>query len=91
MPERTGENRGKRNRKGALAGGNNVFNGANAKYLFGSPEEVANRINTGYPSDKNPTTHPPSFTQIPPSISGESANDPRFKHRSGDIKFSGGI
>lgn len=91
MPERTGENKGRRSRRGPLAGGNNVFSGSHDKYLFGTPEEVANRINTGYPADKNPATHPSDFTQIPPKISGENANDPKFQHRSGDIKFSRGI
>jgi hypothetical protein len=90
MPETTPEPRPQDNRTGILAGGR-VFS-FDPKYLFGTDQEVANRVSTGYPADRNPTHRAPAFVQIPPvAASGRVLNDVEFAHRAGDIKFSEGI
>ena len=55
--------------------------GANPKYLFGTPEEVAWRGNSG---DSGTESSPPSFEQVKPSNSGSDAANP-----SGSRKMNG--
>jgi hypothetical protein len=91
MPETTAENHGEANRVGIYSGGQ-VF-GKDPKYLFGTPEEVDNRAgDTGYPADRDPSHRETKFVQIPPTTdTGRDLNDIAFAHRSGEIKFSGGV
>lgn len=65
----------------------------NPKYMFGSPEELANRAGpTGYAEDKDPEDNAPSFEQIKPSTGRQNINEVQSgEHRSGDFKFSGGV
>ena len=63
-----------------------------AMYLFGDPEEIAQRqadealFNAG----GDPQSHAPSFKQIPPSSGSGNINRAGFNHKSGEMKFSGG-
>lgn len=61
---------------------------AQAKHLFGSEEEIQNRINAGYEPDRIPQNRFPSFRQIEPTVSGVDLNNPTLLPRQGDLKFS---
>jgi hypothetical protein len=88
--EKTAQPRGESNRVGILAGGR--VSEMDPKYIFGTEEWVANRVSTGYPSDRVPSQRPTAFVQIPPiARSRRSLNDPRIAHRAGDLKFSDGL
>lgn len=93
MPETTGENHGEQNRVGIYQGGRVFGGGKDEKYFFGTQAEVDNRAgDTGYPADRDPTHRETKFVQIPPTAdSGRDLNDVSFAHRSGEIKFSGGV
>ena len=55
------------------------------RYLFGSPEEVAERVATNYVTP--PSAAPSSFQQIRPGPSGGDINSTQPTGRSGDQKF----
>lgn len=57
-------------------------------YLFGTQEEIDNRVNTGY--DAPPDNHVPKFVQIAPVNTGQNTNNAGQKLRSGNLKFSRG-
>lgn len=57
-------------------------------YMFGTPEEIANRTDTGY--DRKPQDHAPSFRQIGPDNTGKNANNAGRMLRSGNFKFTRG-
>ena len=58
-------------------------------YLFGTPEEINNRVNTGY--DHPPQEYAPHFVQIGPGNTGQSVDDNANRRlRAGNLKFSGG-
>lgn len=61
----------------------------NPIYLFGEPEEIDNRVATGYKASggTNPAATPPSFKQIRPGPTGKSANEPRPAQYEGTLKF----
>jgi hypothetical protein len=61
-------------------------------HLFGSAEEIAQRLNDEalYSAGGDVQNHPPSFKQIPPQSGSGSVNRAGLKHRSGEMKFSGG-
>lgn len=59
------------------------------KFFANTPEEVANRLNTGY-GKQAPQNNAPAFKQIPGGSSGKSLADPSFDQRSGMMKFSAG-
>ena len=63
-----------------------------AEYLFGTPEEVANRdFEAGlFSAGGNVQAHPTAFKQIPPQSGSGSVNRAGLKHKSGKMKFSGG-
>lgn len=66
-----------------------------AKYVFGTPEEIANRSSAvagpGLYTEFLPDTTAPHFEQIKPqSGSGVSVNRAPTKKVSGNIKFAGG-
>lgn len=65
------------------------------KYVFGTPEEIANRSSAmsgpGLYTEFLPDTTAPHFEQISPqSGSSTSVNRAGLKKVSGNIKFSGG-
>ena len=68
------------------------FDGIDPIYLFGEPEEIDNRVATGYKasSGTNPAQAPPSFVQIRPGPSGKNANEPSPKNYNGNFKFGNG-
>ena len=57
----------------------------NPRYLFGEPEEIDNRVATGYKASggTNPAAAAPSFEQIRPGPTGKSANEPEFNKNYG--------
>lgn len=57
-------------------------------YLFGTPEEITNRVHTGY--DRNPENHVPHFVQIAPANTGANVNNAGKTLRTGNLKFSRG-
>jgi len=58
------------------------------EYRFGTPEEIANRVHTGY--DRSPENHPTHFVQISPTNTGANVNNAGKILRSGNLKFSRG-
>lgn len=58
-------------------------------YEFGTPEEIANRDNTG--NWTAPQHNVPSFSQIRPARTGKDLNSPGMDSKSGNMKFSGGV
>jgi hypothetical protein len=63
-----------------------------AEYLFGTPEDINNReFEAGlFNAGGNVQDHAPAFKQIPPSSGSGSVNRAGYKHKSGEMKFSGG-
>ncbi len=63
-----------------------------AEYLFGTPEDVNNReFEAGlYNAGGDVQNHAPAFKQIPPAMGSGSVNRQGYKHKSGEMKFSGG-
>jgi hypothetical protein len=57
------------------------------KYLFGTDEEIGNRVATGYVT--NPAGTPPSFAQIRPGPTGKDANTPELKQYTGAKNYDG--
>jgi hypothetical protein len=57
-------------------------------YLFGTQEEIDNRVHTGY--DNPPDHHVPHFVQISPVNTGKNTNNAGQALRSGNLKFSKG-
>jgi len=70
-------------------GGHSVID---PRYLFGEPEEIDNRVATGYKASggTNPAAAPPSFQQIRPGPSGKNANEPAPKNYVGNFKYGNG-
>lgn len=61
----------------------------NPRYLFGEPEEIDNRVATGYKASggTNPASASPRFVQIRPGPTGKSANEPKPTSYGGDLKY----
>jgi hypothetical protein len=59
------------------------------RYQFGTAEEIANRVATGYRTGGTPPENKvPNFVQIRPGMTGKSANDPApNSFGSRDLKF----
>lgn len=55
------------------------------RYLFGTPEEISERVNTNYPTP--PPQAPTSFQQIRPGGSGGDVNNAAPTGRSGNQKY----
>lgn len=62
------------------------------EFLFGSESDIKNRdFEQGlYNAGGNVQEHAPAFKQIPPSSGSGSVNRAGYKHKSGEMKFSGG-
>lgn len=83
--------------QGGIPGYSSGIDAANKmKYFANHPEEIANRINTGY-GRKAPQFHAPAFEQIPgEQAKGNLLDNPKFdpekaSRRKGDWKFSSGV
>ena len=61
-------------------------------FVFGTEEDVTNRaFEQGlYDQGGDAQNSHPNFSQIPPSSGSGSVNRAGLKHRSGEMKFSGG-